>query len=637
VVIRRTCAVGGAALAVVLAVAAPARATDPLTVTVAAAAPGQVQLSAFVHGGSAGQPPAVTVAHNGTVLPSRPEVVRAAASPSESRAVVVVLDAGGSMAGPALQAAEGAVLDFARAVPADVEVGLVTVANAPSVLVRPTGDREAIGTALGSVPAATGSTDLYSGVSMAADLVAGSADKAVLIISDGQGTGSGGGGTVVQKVGAAGVRVDVVAFRAKPDQLNSLRQLATATGGTAYPAASPDALSGAVRSAAATVPVWLSITVTVPATLAGSAGSLTVAVTVGATTLTATVPVRFAASTSRTAVASRTTQSIPGLRPPLLAVLVFLAIMAAGLLATAPLRRTVRPRRLSQLDRFRLTGQEARRTGPTTAVGTQGTLAHAVHDLSHRAADFHGMNASVAVKLERAGMTVRPGEWVLLRTAAAVVGSVLLALLAGLPGLLPGAALGWLAAGAYRRSRESRRRRAFAEQLPDALQLIVGSLKSGFSLAQAIDAVSRDLPAGPLTAVFGRAIAETRIGADLSDALERAAERVDNEDMAWVVMAVRIQRDTGGNLAEVLQTTVDTLRERERLRRHVWALSAEGRLSAYILIALPILMGGFMFVARRAYLSALWTTRTGLVMLFGSIALMVIGSIWMWRWVKVEV
>jgi Flp pilus assembly protein TadB len=442
---------------------------------------------------------------------------------------------------------------------------------------------------------------------------------------------------VVQKLGTDGIRVDVVALRAAPDALTSLQQLATATGGTAYQAASPDALSGALNSAAATVPVWLRITVTVPATLAGSSGSLTVAVSVGATKLTAAVPVQFAASTSRTAAASRATWSVPVLRPSVLAVLVFLAVMAAALLATAPLGRTVRPRRLSQLNRFRLTGPEARRAGPTTVVGTQGTVAHAVQDLSHRAADFHGMSARVAVKLERAGMTVRPGEWIVLRAAATVVGGLLLALLAGLPGLLAGAALGWLAAGAYRRWRESRRLRAFAEQLPDALQLIVGSLRSGFSLAQAIDAVSRDLPAGPLTSVFGRAIAETRIGADLSDALERAAGRIDNEDLAWVVMAVRIQRDTGGNLAEVLQTTVEALRERERLRRHVWALSAEGRLSAYILIALPILMAGFMFVARREYLSALWTTRIGLVMLFGSIALVVIGSIWMWRWVKVEV
>jgi tight adherence protein B len=100
---------------------------------------------------------------------------------------------------------------------------------------------------------------------------------------------------------------------------------------------------------------------------------------------------------------------------------------------------------------------------------------------------------------------------------------------------------------------------------------------------------------------------------------------------------VRIQRETGGNLAEILLTTVDTLRERARLRGHVRALSAEGRLSAYILIGLPIVMGMWMFLVRREYLRVLWTTPTGLMMLIGAVVLMVIGSFWMSRWVKVEV
>jgi tight adherence protein B len=154
---------------------------------------------------------------------------------------------------------------------------------------------------------------------------------------------------------------------------------------------------------------------------------------------------------------------------------------------------------------------------------------------------------------------------------------------------------------------------------------------------QAFDAVSRELPPGPLTTEFGRVIAETRIGADISDALERVADRIGNEDLAWAVMAVRIQRDTGGNLAEILLTTVETLRERARLRGHVRALSAEGRLSAYILIGLPIVTGVWMYLTRREYLSVLWTTSTGLMLLVGAVVLVIVGSFWMSRWVRVEV
>ncbi|MGC1210415.1 MAG: type II secretion system F family protein, partial [Micromonospora sp.] len=223
------------------------------------------------------------------------------------------------------------------------------------------------------------------------------------------------------------------------------------------------------------------------------------------------------------------------------------------------------------------------------------------------------------------------------RTATTVAGAVLLGLLGGLLGVLLGAALGWFGPGVHGRLRESRRRRAFADQLPDALQLVVGSLRSGFSLAQAIDAVVRDSPPGPLTVELGRAMAEVRLGSDLDDALQRVAQRVENDDLAWAVMAIRIQRDTGGNLAEVLETTVETLRERDRLRRHVRALSAEGRLSAYVLIGLPVVLAIWMLLTRREYLSPLWTTPVGLAMLVGAVVLMVVGIFWMARWIKVEV
>jgi tight adherence protein B len=225
----------------------------------------------------------------------------------------------------------------------------------------------------------------------------------------------------------------------------------------------------------------------------------------------------------------------------------------------------------------------------------------------------------------------------LIQAGATVLGALLLGVFAGVLGVLLGALCGWLLARLVPRLRERRRRNAFADQLPDALQLVIGSLRSGFSLAQAIDAVVEDSPSTPLTVEWGRAMAEVRLGAELDDALDRVAQRVDNEDLAWAVMAVRIQRETGGNLAEVLETTVDTLRERDRLRRQVQALSAEGRLSAYILIGLPFVLAGWLLLVRREYLSALWTTSAGLTMLVGSAILMAIGIVWMLRWMKVQV
>ena len=122
---------------------------------------------------------------------------------------------------------------------------------------------------------------------------------------------------------------------------------------------------------------------------------------------------------------------------------------------------------------------------------------------------------------------------------------------------------------------------------PTCSTLVASSLSTGFSLLQALDAVAKDA-AEPAAKEFSRALAETRIGADISDSLERMAERMDSVNMNWAAMAIQIQRTVGGNLAETLRTTAKTLRERESLKRHVRALSAEGKLSAYILIALPI-------------------------------------------------
>jgi Flp pilus assembly protein TadB len=244
---------------------------------------------------------------------------------------------------------------------------------------------------------------------------------------------------------------------------------------------------------------------------------------------------------------------------------------------------------------------------------------------------------ALARRLDLAGIARSPAEWVVLGGCASVVLAAGLALLAGnlALGAVLGAVLGWLVMRLVLAFRISRRRAAFADQLPDVLQLIAGSLQAGFSLPQALDAVVRE-DTQPVAGEFARALAEARIGADLEDGLARVADRMNSTDLNWAVMAVRIQREVGGNLAEVLRNTVTTMRERASLRRHVRALSAEGRMSAYILIALPILIGCWLFISSPDYMRPLYTTPLGLVMLAGAVILMAVGSFWMSRIIKVE-
>jgi tight adherence protein B len=199
-----------------------------------------------------------------------------------------------------------------------------------------------------------------------------------------------------------------------------------------------------------------------------------------------------------------------------------------------------------------------------------------------------------------------------------------------------GALLGFVLPTLVLRFLAARRAAAFERLLPQALILVSTSLRSGFGLPQALDSIAKD-SAEPVAKEFSRALAETRIGTDISDALERMATRMGSKSMAMAVIAIRIQREVGGNLAETLDTTAKTLRERESLQRQVRALSAEGRLSAYILIALPIGLFFYMMWVNYEYISLLWTTTLGLTMLIGGIVLLIGGIFWMRKVVQIEV
>ena len=156
------------------------------------------------------------------------------------------------------------------------------------------------------------------------------------------------------------------------------------------------------------------------------------------------------------------------------------------------------------------------------------------------------------------------------------------------------------------------------------------------SLPQAVNTLSDD--AGqPMSGELRRALAEARLGKGMEDALEDIAQRMRSTDFSWAVMAIRIQRQVGGNLAEVIATVAATMRERELLRRQVSALSAEGRLSAWILGALPIVFTVFLVLTRPTYLAPLIQTPIGIGMIILATILMTAGAIWLAKTVKVEV
>jgi tight adherence protein B len=279
-------------------------------------------------------------------------------------------------------------------------------------------------------------------------------------------------------------------------------------------------------------------------------------------------------------------------------------------------------------------------SSPASKNGRQradGALKERALRLADRVAARRGIGERLALRLDRAAVPWQPNEWILLCVGVGVGAALVSSLLLGslLPGPPLGLAAGWLGPRLFLSVRAGRRSAAFGAELPDALQLVASGLSSGYSLLQALDSVVR-LGQGPVAVEVGRALAQSRLGTPIEDALEQAADRVGSVDFRWVVMAMRVQREIGGNLADVLLQVAGTIRERAWLRRHVKALSAEGRLSGLILAALPVVIGGYLFLVRPEYVGRLVTEPLGLVMLAVSAVMLGIGMVWMNKIAKVE-
>lgn len=244
-------------------------------------------------------------------------------------------------------------------------------------------------------------------------------------------------------------------------------------------------------------------------------------------------------------------------------------------------------------------------------------------------------------RLELAGIAMKPASAVTLIalvTAGGVIVGTVLGLLRGFPlGLVfpvVFAALALIGARAVIARKVAKRRYAFAEQLDDTLQLMASGLRAGHSLPAALDAVANEAES-PTAEEFARLLNKNRIGYDLSQAIEECAERMDCDDLAWTAQAVAIHREVGGNLGEVLDHVGDTIRERNQIRRQVRTLSAEGRISANVLIALPLGIAGVLAVISPEYVKVFVTTPIGMVLIGISLVLFTIGVLWLRRITKI--
>lgn len=247
-----------------------------------------------------------------------------------------------------------------------------------------------------------------------------------------------------------------------------------------------------------------------------------------------------------------------------------------------------------------------------------------------------GWTRKVAEALENAGIKSSPADFLVLvgvaALVAAAVGTVVGGLLLGLLFFFVAPVAAKLVVGLMM----TRRKRIFADQLDNTLQLFSGSLRAGHSLLRAVDAVARESPA-PTSEELARVVDETRLGMDLNESLDRAARRMESEDFSWVAQAIGIHREVGGDLADVLDRVSATIRERNQIKRQVRTLSAEGKMSAYILMALPVLIAGILSLIAPDYISKFLTSGfLGYAMIIVALLMFAVGGFWMSRIIKIR-
>ncbi len=244
----------------------------------------------------------------------------------------------------------------------------------------------------------------------------------------------------------------------------------------------------------------------------------------------------------------------------------------------------------------------------------------------------------IATELGRADIKLTPSEYIALNILAVIFGFGLMFVLGRgslILGLL-GGVLGFYAPRLWVRQMQARRLNAFNNQLGDTLILLSNSLRSGYSLLQSLETVSRELPP-PMSTEFARVVREIGLGLTIEEALAHMLERIQSDDLDLVITAINIQHEVGGNLAEILDTIAHTIRERVRIKGQIRALTAQQRFSGYVVSLLPFILGVVLFMINPTYIGQMFTEPCGIVMLITAGLMIVSGYIIIGRITNIEV
>ena len=576
---------------------------------------------------------------NGKVVDEANLTVRPLAQTSRPVGTVLVIDTSGSMKTKgAIDQAKAAAHQFIAGRGPNEWVAVVSFSSAPVVRSNFTQDTAALSRAIDGLEP-VGETALWDGLITAAHLYDQRTDLQpnMVLLSDGADSiSSGSRSQAVSALASAHTAVYAIGIASAEFDPAVLSALVGSAGGSASTTGNPADLTAQFAKVRSAIENQYEV-----AYRSGASGdALTIDLTVGSTSTqvqTRTGTVGTVATPTAVATPKGLLSGAGGK-----GLLFLLAGLTAGMVAFGAI--TIFTRREATLDdRLGAYGGMAAGpvadvpNGPSNASFVESGLVRRAVSLTSKMAERGGLLVKVERLLEQANLPLRPAEALFFYGAGvALVGAVVVASAPTLAVGLIFAVLVAIVPIVLLRQLRKKRIKAFEAQLPDTLNLLSGSLRAGYSFLQGLEAVAQET-SDPMARELRRVLAEARLGRPLEDALADVAVRMESRDFDWSVLAIRIQREVGGNLAELLQTVAETMVERSRLRGEVKALTAEGRISGIIMGLLPIGLGLFMFTASPDYIDDLFSSFTGWAMVVGSVVMAIAGFGWIQKIIKIEV
>jgi tight adherence protein B len=572
----------------------------------------------------------LTVRENGVIVPEV-SLTPAGEGKGPSAGVVLVIDASESMAGSPIGNAMAAARAFAAQRRPSQQLAVLAY-NADTETVLPfTTDQGEIDRALGGTPEIAYYTRMYEAIDRAISLVKDEhlSPGSIVLLSDGQEVGSfSSPDDAIAKAREARVRIFSVGLRSRYYDAQTLNALAARTGGRYREASSPKALRAIFADLGSQLAREYILRYE---SVAGPSRKVRVAVRIEGVDGLAVSGYnsprvsRDPSGPFRESALSRLWQSAM--------TMVFVALIAAGLFALSVFV-VFRPRSRTLVKR--MAEFVSLHSGPSGSDARRERIASRVLVGADRSLEATAWWARFKETLELAEIRMPALQLALWTVAATVFVMWLLALVAGsFVFAVFGLAVPLVVRSLIHRKLD-RRRKLFAEQLPDNLQVLASALRAGHSFVGALSVVVDDA-AEPSRAEFRRVVADEQLGVQLEDAIRAVVRRMDNQDLEQVALVASLQRRTGGSMAEVLERVTETIRERFALRRLVQTLTAQGRLSRWVVSALPVVLLLTISVINPTYTEPLFTTTGGRLALLASAVLIVTGSYVIKRIVDIKV